>query len=229
MTSRSGPADGARAIRAIVASYDDLVTRLYSRVRFTILRQIFLEEIGQYLPRRGRVLDLGCGFGLFSLYFASLAPERQVTGVDLDARRIERARSSAARLGLDNVQYEVGDGLVWTAGEGGPAERRFDAIYMLDIVHHLPRAEVPAFLARLKQRLEPGGVLVVKDIEDRPFWKVWFTLALDRLMVGREPIHYWSPRELAGELQRLGFDVVRHRMRDVLPYPHIVYVCRLPR
>ena len=215
-----GSPSPTRAIRDIVASYDDLVIRLYSRVRFTILRQIFLEEIGQYLPARGRVLDLGCGFGLFSLFFASQEPERRVTGVDLDARRIAHARTSAERLGLDNVDYVEGDGLAWDS------DVRFDAIYLLDMVHHLPRAGVPDFLSKLERLLEPGGVLVVKDIEDRPFWKVWFTLLLDRLMVGLEPIHYWSPAELCGQLEALGLEVVRHRMRDFLPYPHIVYVAR---
>ncbi len=215
-------AEPARAIRSIVASYDDLVTRMYSRVRFTILRQIFLEEIGQYLPRQGRVLDLGCGFGLFSLYFASQAQGRRITGIDQDERRIELARTSARRLGLGNVDYHVGDGLDWHSDES------FDAIYLLDLVHHLPRDAVPAFLARLRERLRPGGVLVLKDIEDRPRWKVLFTLLLDRLMVGSEPIHYWPPAELAALLEGLGFEVVRHRMRDFLPYPHIVYVSRLP-
>ena len=213
----------AQAIRAIVASYEDLVIRLYSRVRFTILRQVFLEELGQYLPRAGRVLDLGCGFGLFSLFFASQEPLRRITGVDRNARRIALARASAERLGLANVDYELEDGLAWQSAE------RFDAIYLLDMIHHLPRASVPDFLAKLCALLAPGGVLLVKDIEDRPFYKVWFTLVLDRLMVGSEPIHYWSPAELVRLLEGLGFDVVRHRMRDILPYPHIVYVARLPR
>ena len=31
----------------------------------------FLEEIEQYLPDHGTILDLGCGFGLFSLYIAA--------------------------------------------------------------------------------------------------------------------------------------------------------------
>jgi 2-polyprenyl-3-methyl-5-hydroxy-6-metoxy-1,4-benzoquinol methylase len=212
----------AKAIRDIVGSYDDLVIRMYSRVRFTILRQIFLEEIGQYLPRNGRILDLGCGFGLFSLYFASLGPERRITGIDQNERRVALARASAERLGLSNVDYHVGDGLDWNSGES------FDAIYLLDLVHHLPKESVPGFLERLRGRLRPGGVLVLKDIENRPWWKVMFTLALDRLMVGTEPIHYWSPTELAGVLEGLGFQVVRHRMRDFLPYPHIVYVNRLP-
>jgi 2-polyprenyl-3-methyl-5-hydroxy-6-metoxy-1,4-benzoquinol methylase len=184
---------------------------------------VFLEELGQYLPRAGRVLDLGCGFGLFSLFFASQEPARRITGVDRDARRIALARASAARLGLSNVDYELEDGLAWKSAE------RFDAIYLLDMIHHLPRAAVPQFLAKLRALLVPGGVLVVKDIEDRPFHKVWFTLVLDRLMVGSEPIHYWSAGELVAELEGLGFDVVRHRMRDILPYPHIVYAARLPR
>lgn len=210
-------------IRRIVASYDDRAIRLYSRVRFTILRQTFLEEIGQYLPREGRILDLGCGFGLFSLYFASVAPARTLVGVDRDRRRIEIARTSAERLSLKNVEYHAKDALLWNAGDP------FHAVYALDLIHHLPRESVRGFLLQVRTLLRPGGVLLLKDVEDRPRWKMWFTLALDRLMVGGEPIHYWS----AGEMRRLleddlGFDVARHRMKDVLPYPHVLYVCRRP-
>lgn len=210
----------ADTIRRIVASYDDLVTRLYSRIRFTILRQPFLEEIGQYLPPAGRVLDFGCGFGLFSLYYASQARDRQVTGIDLDAARIARAQRSAGKLGLTNVRYEVGDVLAWQP------DAPFDAIYMLDVIHHLPAAMVPEFLARIRSFLAPGGILVIKDVADRPYFKMLFTLALDRLMVGLEPIRYWPPDELRELLRRLGFEVFRHRMTDVLPYPHVLYVAR---
>ena len=214
-------ADPGGTIRRIVASYDDLAIRSYSRVRFTILRQTFLEEIGQYLPMQGRVLDVGCGFGLFSLYFASLEPGRRITGVDRDARRIEFARVSAERLRIDNVDYHAGDGLVWETAE------TFDAIYLIDLLHHLPKDSVRGFLGKLRDRLAPGGVLVLKDVEDRPWWKRLFTLAVDRLMVGMEPIHYWSPGELVSLLESLGFETVRHRMRELLPYAHIVYVSRL--
>lgn len=51
-----------RLIARIVASYDDPVVRLYSRIRFVILRERFLGEIGQYLPSSGHVVDVGCGF-----------------------------------------------------------------------------------------------------------------------------------------------------------------------
>ncbi len=209
-------------IDRIVQSYESRVIRLYARLRFAILRQVFLEEIGQYLPRRGSILDLGCGFGLFSLYFAAVEPGRRLLGIDRNERRIRTARSSAERLGIPNAEYQVADALRWES------DREFDAIYLLDMIHHLPRAEVPAFLAKVRARLRRGGVLVLKDVEDRPAWKRGFTWLLDRLMVGRAPIHYWPARELSALLEGLGFQVVRHRMKDILPYPHILYVARLP-
>ena len=209
------------AIRAIIETYRNPVIRIYSRMRFLILRQSFLEEIGQYLPREGRILDLGCGFGLFTLYFALRAPSRRIIGVDLDEKRIRYAQRSAVELALENVEYRVGNALEWSTTD------RFDAIYMLDLIHHLPVERVPDFLARARDLLKPQGTLILKDVADRPRYKMLFTLLLDRLMVGFEPIRYWPPQELADLLATLGFDVVRHRMTDYLPYPHILYVAHL--
>src|SRR5262247_3991629 len=99
----------AEPILSVIRAYEDRVVRGYCWGRFWILRQRFLDEIGQYLPERGRVLDLGCGFGLFSLYYAASRPDLAVEGLDKNAGRIAMARAAAARLALDNVRYEVGD------------------------------------------------------------------------------------------------------------------------
>jgi 2-polyprenyl-6-hydroxyphenyl methylase/3-demethylubiquinone-9 3-methyltransferase len=221
-SEQAGLSETACGPREIVKTYDNWIIRAYSQIRFVILRQSFLEEIDQYLPRVGRILDLGCGFGLFSLYFAAQSQERNVMGIDLDRKRIQYARTSAARLGLSNVEYMVGDAAEWVT------EEEFDAIYMLDLVHHLPQHYISEFLHRIFARLRAGGVLLIKDVEDRPRWKMLFTLLLDRLMVGSEPIHYWSAPELIALLEQVGFSVVKHRMKDFLPYPHVLYVCRAP-
>jgi 2-polyprenyl-3-methyl-5-hydroxy-6-metoxy-1,4-benzoquinol methylase len=211
---------GREVISAVVASYDDRITRLYAWIRFKILRQPFLEELDQYLPSKGRILDLGCGFGLFSLYFGSLEPERELVGLDLNPRRVARATRSAQKLGLDNVEYRVQNAVEVSRRE------RFDAIYALDLMHHLPVTRVSEVLAELRRMVEDDGLLLVKEVEDRPWHKRWFTLILDRLMVGMEPIHYWSRNDLMLLLQQHGFEVRSHRMIDILPYPHILYVCR---
>ncbi len=208
------------AISRVIEAYDDRVIRAYSRARFLILRQRFLDEIGQYLPPAGDVLDLGCGFGLFSLYFAQLQPGVRFRGIDLDARRIGIARAAARRLGLRNVEYAVGDARRFRA------DREHAGAYMLDIVHHVPPAAVEPLLVELHRGLAAGARLIVKDVDSRPAYKRWFTYVLDRLVNPGSPPHYWPAEALQAVLERVGFQVHRHLMVDVLPYPHVLYVCR---
>jgi SAM-dependent methyltransferase len=196
--------------------------RAYCWARFWILRQRFLEEIGQYLPRSGEVLDVGCGFGLFSLYYAMASPQRFVRGLDLDGRRIAMAGRAAARLRLDNVVYEQGDALHFKCvGE-------YAAAYMLDIVHHVAPGGVMPLLTALHRCLAPGGRLLVKDVDTEPRYKRWFTWTLDRLMAPHTPVTYWPAARLQQALEGVGFVVHRHQMVDILPYPHVLYICKRP-
>lgn len=209
----------SETVRRIIRAYDDPVVRAYCWARFGILRQRFLDEIGQYLPEAGPVLDIGCGFGLFSLYYAATGPRRLLRGVDVDGRRIALARRAARRLGLDNVSYEEGDARDFK-GDG-----EMQAAYMLDIVHHIPPDRVPPLLAQLRRALPSGGRLLVKDVDTQPAPKRWFTWALDKAMAPRTAVRYWSAEELTAVLEASGFRVWRHLLVDLLPYPHILYIC----
>jgi 2-polyprenyl-3-methyl-5-hydroxy-6-metoxy-1,4-benzoquinol methylase len=223
-TSRGRPPGRTRreAITRVVEAYDDWVIRSYCRVRFLILRERFLDEIGQYLPPRGAVLDLGCGFGLFSLYYAQMLPDLTFHGLDLDARRIGIARAAGTRLGLPNVEYAVGDVRQFRAAQ------EYAGAYMLDIVHHIAPDAVRPLLAELHATLAPGGCLLVKDVDRRPAYKRWFTHALDLLVCPGSPPHYWAAATLQATLEDVGFQVHRHAMVDLLPYPHVLYICRKP-
>ena len=210
----------SESVLRVIRAYDDWIVRGYCWGRFWILRQRFLDEIGQYLPARGRVLDLGCGFGLFSLYYASVLPEVRLQGLDRNPRRIAMAQTAARRLGLANVRYDVGDVMDFRGGEG------FDAVYMLDIVHHIPVEAVRPLLEQVAKVLPPEGMLVIKDVDRTPAYKRWFTLVLDKIMDPATPVHYWEAGELTALLSDIGFDVRRHLMVDILPYPHVLYICR---
>jgi SAM-dependent methyltransferase len=164
------------------------------------------------------VLDIGCGFGLFSLYYAASGPRRFVRGLDRDGRRIALARRAAARLGLDNVAYAEGDARDFK----GDSEAA--GAYMLDIVHHIPPETVAPLLRQLRRCLAPGAPLLVKDVDTRPAAKRWFTWVLDKAMAPTTPVHYWSTDALQATLEQSGFRVRRHLMVDLLPYPHVLYV-----
>lgn len=207
---------GRGAIHNIVRSLPP-IERAYSRVRFSILRPKLLSVMDLLLTDEGRILDVGCGFGLFAAYFGQTHPRRRIVGIDPDARRVAIARSVAARLQLHHHEFIVGDvrdGLL-----SGP----FDAAYVLDVMHHLPRGDQLAVLERLGGLLVRGGMLIVKDITTKPAWGLLFTRALDRLMVGwHEPLSYRHHSEWGEMLTHLGFRVRMVRVPDILPYPHVV-------
>lgn len=195
--------------------------RAYATVRFTIMRSKLLSVMDLLLPSEGRILDVGCGFGLFAAYFGQTQPNRRIVGVDHDAARIELARHVSDKLGIIGHEFMAGDAR--DAAVKGP----FDGIYVLDVMHHIPRKDQPALLEKLESMLAPGGVLVLKDITTDPWFGLKFTEILDRVMVGwDEPLAYRHHHEWGELLSSLGLKVRAVRVPDVLPYPHVVIAAR---
>ena len=191
--------------------------RAYSRIRFSILRPKLLSVMDLLLPDEGRILDVGCGFGLFAAYFGQTHPRREIIGIDPNTRRIATAERVARTVGLKNHRFISGD--VRDANLQGP----FDAVYMLDVMHHIPADAQRGVLERLHDMLVPGGVLLMKDITTEPHYQLVFTEVLDRVMVGwNEPLAYRHHRAWGELLNDIGFRTRMVRVPDVLPYPHIV-------
>ncbi|MEO7113989.1 MAG: class I SAM-dependent methyltransferase [Polyangiaceae bacterium] len=194
-----------------------LVERVYANIRFSILRPKLLSVMDLMLTDEGKILDVGCGFGLFAAYFGQTHPRRQILGVDPNAKRIKMAQKVASSLGLKNHKFLAGD--VRDVSVEGP----FDAAYVLDVMHHIPEKDQIPVLERLRDLLKPNGMLLIKDITTEPKFGLKFTEYLDRLMVGFEDeLTYRHHREWGRMLTSLGFKVRIVRVPDVLPYPHVV-------
>jgi 2-polyprenyl-3-methyl-5-hydroxy-6-metoxy-1,4-benzoquinol methylase len=102
------------------------------------------------LPRRfGRALDVGCGTGDLVRLLAGRAEE--VCGIDSDPEIVGRARELTGER-LAHVTFSVAD-----APDGLPPGP-YDVITCVAVLHHLPLAET---LTRLRDRLAPGGTLLV--------------------------------------------------------------------
>lgn len=207
---------GSEAIGKIARALPPL-ERLYANIRFSILRPKLLSVMDLLLPDEGRILDIGCGFGLFAAYFGQTQPERRIVGVDPNERRVQMARRVADAVGLPNHTFVAGDARDVSLGGS------FAGAYVLDVMHHIPEADQRPLLERLRDLLAPRGVLVIKDITTEPTFGLEFTRLLDRVMVGwDDPLKYRHHREWGQMLTELGFHVRMVRVPDVLPYPHVV-------
>jgi SAM-dependent methyltransferase len=106
---------------------------------------------------RGRVLEYGVGTGRVALPMARRG--QRVVGVDVSA---EMLASFAADLRAEAPAVRERVRLVHADARTLVLPERFDAITCPynGIAHHHGLAELGAFLERVRQHLEPGGVLV---------------------------------------------------------------------
>ena len=106
-------------------------------------------------PAGGRVLDLGCGYGVIGLAVARAVPAATVTGVDVNERAVLLANENAAALGL-------ADRFTATTPGGVPAGATFDELWSNPPIR-IGKAALHELLLTWLPRLVPGGraVLVV--------------------------------------------------------------------
>jgi ubiquinone/menaquinone biosynthesis C-methylase UbiE len=125
------------------------------------------------LPSSGRVLDLGCGEGLFSLLFA--AQGFQVVGVDISPSAVEWAQQRAQQQGFSNTTFIVGDVTHLT----DLPRNDFDLVLSVHCYHCLTKpSDRSAHLQEAWRVLKPGGVFLFDNMaapkmEDMPQFRNW--------------------------------------------------------
>jgi 2-polyprenyl-3-methyl-5-hydroxy-6-metoxy-1,4-benzoquinol methylase len=212
-----------RGARAAIAAYRGAPPgdRLHVLVRWLSCP---FPPVVDVLPRTGRILEVGCGHGLFSTYVAQRVPGVEVHGVDIDADKIAVATRSTAS---GRLSFAVAESGVLPAGP-------WDAVVLVDVLYLLDEAGQRALLESCAAVLAPGGVLVVKDMSTRPRWKAWVNRAQETLSVrvlritaGSAHFAFVEPDQRARWLQAAGLLDVRSRRLDRgRAHPHHLLVGR---
>jgi SAM-dependent methyltransferase len=149
-----------------------------------------------------RVLDIGCGDVGYLAEVLDGRPGARGTGVELDPAVAGLAREAVARRGLDDrVRVLQGDALRM------PLDGPYDLILCLQMIYYLPPGTRPAFLARMRGLLGPGGRLVLAflghgtDVVSRHYDLIF------RITDGLHPLP--EPDTVTAELITAGFAQVR--------------------
>jgi 2-polyprenyl-3-methyl-5-hydroxy-6-metoxy-1,4-benzoquinol methylase len=209
------------AMARALALYDDepLGVRLHVRGRHWLCP---MERIAAHVPPHGRVLDVGCGHGLFANLLALAGPERDVLGMDPMASKIAVAAHVAR--GLPNARYAVGSAAD-VPGDG------YDVITILDVLYLLPRPAKLALLQRCRELIAPDGLLLLKTNDKRPRWKYLWARFEEQVMTGLgltegQGLHFLNTAQNRALLGMAGFDAQVVRLDNWLPYPHVLFVAR---
>ena len=99
------------------------------------------------------ILELGCGWGSFSLYLAQKFPKSRITGVSNSRSQKEFIDSEARARGLTNVTIITADMNDFDTQEG------FDRIVSVEMFEHMRNYE--KLLAKVASWMNPGGFLFI--------------------------------------------------------------------
>jgi len=104
-------------------------------------------------PAAGRVLDLGCGYGVIGLAIAACSPGTTVTGVDVNQRAVLLATENAAALDLTDRYAAL-------TPEEVPAGATYDEIWSNPPIR-IGKPALHELLLGWFARLAPGGRAVM--------------------------------------------------------------------
>jgi SAM-dependent methyltransferase len=208
--------------RAVLSLYRDApqAVRAHVRLRWATCP---LRAVAAQLPARGRVLDLGCGHGLFSLHAALSSPGRWVLGVDVDGRKVEHAGGAAARA----RDERRADCVIAAVPPGEVPQGPWDAIVIVDVLYLVDADAQRRLLVECARRLAPGGVLAVKEMALDPSWKYRWNTAQETLAVkllgiteGGGTLTFVGPRTLGDWMAAAGLAVSDLSLQRGYPHPH---------
>jgi arsenite methyltransferase len=110
------------------------------------------------LEQGERVLDLGSGAGTDSLVAVQMVgSEGSVTGIDMTAEMLEKARAAAIELGADNVEFVEGEVERLPFADGS-----FDVVISNGVIDLVPDKD--AVFSEIHRVLRPGGRIQIADV-----------------------------------------------------------------
>ena len=189
-----------------LAAYNRLAPAYGLKDGVEVINEDLARSFVAMLPPHGRVLDLGCGPGQYSRYFASQGYD--VEAVDNSPAMIEElhrrgASTKVTARCLDMRQLDYNNSFV--------------GVFALASLIHLRQEDLPAVLASIHAALVPGGAFLANFAISDQGLRFERLTATDYAQSGRFFQHYKTidiPRRM---LEEAGFRIDRIDIRIVRP------------
>ncbi|MRG46036.1 MMPL family transporter [Chitinophaga sp. SYP-B3965] len=181
--------------------YKGPVLEWYMRIKTKLENNYALFH--ELLPKEGKIMDIGCGYGFMSYMLHFRAPNRQILGVDYDEDKIATAQHSYIRNEM--VQFEAADITKYKL-------ENQDAFVILDVLHYLQPDAQEQLLQQCISKLNPGGIIIVRDgdadlgkrHEGTKMTELFSTRLLGFNKTGDKPLSFFSSSTIRGIVQRNG-------------------------
>lgn len=132
--------------------YKGPVLEWYMRIKTRIEKNY--RTFHELVPRKGTILDIGCGYGFMSYMLAFTSEERTITGIDYDEEKIETAQHCFSKT--DNINFVHANVMEYEF-------ENYDAIILADILHYLQPNEQKNIIEKCINKLNEGGTIIIRE------------------------------------------------------------------
>lgn len=173
-----------------------------------LIEQAVLKELALSNPKESHLLDMGCGRGRISHYFATLTGG-EVSGYNIDPNQIENAVEWAAECGMsDSLHFKIGDHHRPLAYES----ETFDGCFSFQAVWpFFKKEELDAHAREMHRVLKPGARYACSEYLLTPYfdWANEEHVALHRLFLPTlAATQSMYPADVCAALERAGFEIL---------------------
>jgi uncharacterized protein len=166
---------------------------------FKLRTDPMFRRLAELVGESRHLLDLGAGYGVPAVWLLAHHGELTVTAVESDPAR---ARVAEWAIGARGSVHRS------RLPELPPAAAPFDRVLLLDVLHYLGDDALRRLLVAVSERLEDGGMLLIRDTvpsHRRLPWERW----IEGWRLGRQGlgVRFRSAAELAAALQEAGYRV----------------------
>ncbi len=184
-----------------------MLNKIHIALRLLILP---LKEIDRAIPKKGLIIDLGCGEGVIALYLSKKL-NRQVVGIDANKKRLPKSTQKNLifrNADITKLSFEKINGAV-----------------VSDVLHHLPLKKQHELITNIYINLKRDGVLVIKEIDTSEFIRSKLSRVWDFILYPQDKITFTSHKYLKEILTKTGFKVKITRPCRYFPGSTTLYVC----
>jgi len=206
----------------LVSELASICFGLYSNCSFTrriiqTLRPFIcpLDKIIHNVPANSDVLDIGCGAGSLIGLLAKLNLIRSGTGLDIDEKAIADASKMSVYLDKRCEIEFFYEELQQFAQKG----KMFSTVLMVDVLHHVTPSKQIDFINLALSFVQPNGILIFKDMCQKPAWKAFMNRIHD-LIMAKQWIHYFPIQGAIYYLTQKGFQVINREDYSNFWYGH---------
>ncbi len=131
-------------------TYDEIVRKSPTKHQY-IYSEETLKLLDKILPRKGKLLDIGCGTG----HYAEILNNRKWYGVDISPESVKIAKKFYKKVKVGDITKHIPF-----------SNNSFDFVLSLSTLHHV-FDYIPETIKEVRRVLKKGGEFIIIDHDDR--------------------------------------------------------------